>query len=187
MPHRAFDNLYDKMLSRLGLFFLGLAFVINIAALLLIDHQLAKLEVARDSVRQSRAVATAVQDVYVMLTEAESGQRGFLYTDNKEYLKPVVENEAQIKARLDKLRSLIVDSPGQSALIDRVQAIAREKLKELNKTIAIQQMGQKDAARALVMTDQGRQLMEDLESEVTRFLARKTRCASSACRSGKKC
>ncbi|MEP7156306.1 MAG: CHASE3 domain-containing protein [Betaproteobacteria bacterium] len=172
MSRHALDNLYDRMLSRLGLFFLGLAFVVNIGALIFIDAQLEKLEQARESVRLSRAVAATVQDIYVLLTEAESGQRGFLYTDNKDYLKPVIENDSQITSKLDTLRTLAVDNPAQVEMVTRVQTIAREKMKELNKSIAIQQMGQRDAAKALVMTDQGRQLMEDLDLEVTRFLSR---------------
>jgi signal transduction histidine kinase len=52
-----------------------------------------------------------------------------------------------------------------------MQAIAKEKIIDLNKTVAVQQMGQKDSARRIVLSDRGRQLMESLDTEITEFLA----------------
>ena len=105
-----------------------------------------------------------------MLLEAESAQRGYLYTDNKDYLKPMNDNESRIIARFARLREFAADDPDRQKLIDRVRSIVLEKLADLNKTVAVQQMGQKEAARDIVMTDQGKQLTEAIAAEMSDML-----------------
>ena len=171
MPRRLLDYLYDKMLSRVGLGLLALALLINIGALLAVDSQVAKLDQARARTLQSRNVMSEILAVQSMLYESESAQRGYLYTENKTYLKPLNENEGQVPSRLAKLREMVVDNAPQRNLIDHLRQIALEKITELNKTVAIQQMGQKDAARAIVLSDQGKKLTDEFDAEVERFLA----------------
>ena len=171
MPRRLLDSLYDKLLSRLGLALLALALFVNLGALLAVDVGFDALDDARERAIQSREVTAEIRTIRILLLTAESAQRGFLYTDNKEYLKPLGQSEADITARLEKLRAMVGDDPGRQKLLATIQAIVREKLAELNKTIAVQQMGDKDAARALVMTDQGRQLMEELEKKTSLLIS----------------
>ncbi len=170
MPRHLLDSLYDRMLSRLGLALLVLALLINLGAFVFVDKSADSLSDARERAIQTRAVTAEIREIRIMLLAAESAQRGFLYTDNKDYLKPIAENESRIMSRLTKVREMVADTPDRQKLVDRVRAIAVEKMTELNKTIAVQQMGGKDAARAIVMTDQGKQLMEAIETEMADML-----------------
>ena len=172
MPPRLLDYLYDKMLSRVGLALLALALLINIGAPLVVNSQVAKLDQARTLTLQSRNVMAEIIAVQSMLYESESAQRGFLYTDKPGYLTPLNENENQITGRLAKLREMVADNLQQQTLVDHLRQIALEKLSELTKTVAIQQMGRKDDARAIVLSDQGKKLMDEFDKEVSRFLAR---------------
>ena len=171
MPPRLLDYLYDKMLSRVGLALLALALLINIGAPLVVNSQVGKLDQARTLTLQSRNVMTEIIVVQSMLYESESAQRGFLYTDKPSYLAPLNENENQIMARLAKLREMVADNLQQQTLVDHLRQIAREKLSELTKTVAIHQMGRKDDARAIVLSDQGKKLMGEFDTEVSGFLA----------------
>ncbi|MBC8089101.1 MAG: CHASE3 domain-containing protein [Phycisphaerae bacterium] len=170
MPRHLLDSLYDKMLTRLGLALLALALLINLGALIAMGTSADSVEDARERAIQTRAVEAEIREIRLMLLAAESAQRGFLYTDNKDYLRPVNENESRIMSRLARVREMVADNPERQKVIDRVRTIAQEKLAELNKTIAVQQMGQKDAARAIVMTDQGKQLMEAIDTEMSAML-----------------
>lgn len=170
MPRHLLDSLYDSLLSRLGLALLAVALVINIGALLNVDQEVANLDEARQLTLRSRDVMDTLEATQLMLYQSESAQRAFLYTDNKEYLKPINRNEAQIISTLAKLRNMVVDNPSQLKLVDLILKLAEEKIAVINKSIAIQQMGQKDAARALVVSGQGKQLMEELDQQISRFL-----------------
>lgn len=171
MLRRVFNALYDKLLSRLGLALLALALLVNIGALLAVDTGVRRVEEAARLAVVSRNVTTEILAVQSMLYEAESAQRGFLYTQNDAYLQPLDENEAQITLRFAKLRDMVMDNSVQQKRLDQVRKIAMEKLVGLNKTIAIQKMGQKDAARALVMSNQGKQLMADIDAQILQFLS----------------
>ena len=143
MPRRLLDSLYDKLLSRLGLALLALALFVNLGALLAVDVGFDALDDARERAIQSREVTTEIHTIRILLLTAESAQRGFLYTDNKEYLKPLGQSEADITARLERLRTMVGDDPGRQKLLATIQAIVQEKLAELNKTIAVQEQKQK--------------------------------------------
>ena len=171
MLRRLFDSLYNKLLSRLGLALLALALLVNISALIAVDEGVDRAGMARAAAVHSRHVTTEILGVQSMLYEAESAQRGFLYSGDNAYLKPLNDNEGQITTRLVKLRGMVTDSPPQQKRLERVHKIALEKIVELNKSIAIQKMGQSSAAHALVMRGEGKQLMEELNAEITRFLA----------------
>ena len=171
MLRRVFNALYDKLLSRLGLALLALALLVNIGALLAVDAGVRRVEEAAKLAVVSRNVTTEILAVQSMLYEAESAQRGFLYTQNDAYLQPLDENEAEITSRFAKLREMLMDNSVQQKRLDQVRRIAMEKLVDLNKTIAIQKMGQKDAARALVMSNQGKQLMADIDAQILQFLS----------------
>ena len=171
MLRRVFNALYDKLLSRLGLALLALALLVNIGALLAVDAGVRRVEEAAKLAVVSRNVTTEILAIQSMLYEAESAQRGFLYTQNDAYLQPLDKNEAEITSRFAKLREMVMDNSVQQKRLDQVRRIAMEKLVDLNKTIAIQKMGQKDAARALVMSNQGKQLMADIDAQILQFLS----------------
>ncbi len=171
MLRRLFDALYNKLLSRVGLALLALALLVNISALIAVDSGVQKVELARGAAMQSRNVTAEILGIQSMLYEAESAQRGFLYNGDDAYLKPLNDNENVITARLAKLRGMVNGSASQQSLLERVRTMALAKLIELNKSIALDKMGQKDAARALVMSGEGKQLMEALDAEIARFLS----------------
>lgn len=171
MLRRLFDALYNKLLSRVGLALLALALLVNISALIAVDSGVEKVELARGAAMHSRDVTAEILGIQSMLYEAESAQRGFLYNGDDAYLKPLNDNENVITARLAKLRGMVNGSASQQTLLERVRAIAQAKLIELDKTIALHRMGQKDATRALVMSGEGKQLMEELDAVILRFLS----------------
>ena len=171
MLRRLFDALYNKLLSRVGLALLALALLVNISALIAVDSGVQNVELARGAAMHSRNVTAEILGTRSMLYEAESAQRGFLYNGDDAYLKPLNDNENVITARLAKLRGMVNGSASQQTLLERVRTIALAKLIELNKTIALDKMGQKVAARALVMSGEGKQLMAELDVEIVRFLS----------------
>lgn len=175
MLRRLFDFLFNKLVSRLGLALLALALLVNLGALLAVDRGIAILEQARERSVHSRNVTTEVLAIQAMLYESESAERGFLYTSNDDYLEPLNRNDSQISSRLAKLHEMVADNPPQQILADQVRTIALEKMIDLNKTIAAHKMGQKDAARVIVMSDHGKQLMAEFRKKVAYLLAQEER------------
>ena len=175
MLRRLFDFLYEKLLSRLGLALLALALLVNLGSMLAVDRAIVTLDDARNYAEHSRDVTAEILGIQSMLYESESAQRGFLYTGNESYLEPLDKNESRIAPRLEKLHEMVADDPAQQKLVDQVRRIAIEKTVEINRTIAIQKMGNSAAARDIVMSDQGKHLTEELDKEISRFLLQQDR------------
>ena len=171
---RLFDFVYSKSHSNFGLGLLALALLINLGALIAVDRANDHLGEARAKIVVSRTAINEIQGIQSMLYEAESAQRGYLYTGKANYLQPLRENEIQIPVARTRLRTMVNDEPLQLSSIDRISALATEKIAEINETVALQQSGQKEAARAIVLSDRGKKLIGEIDAETARFLVRET-------------
>jgi PAS domain S-box-containing protein len=101
-----------------------------------------------------------------LLKEAETGQRGFLYTGEARYLGPYNDAVAQGNPHLAKLTELTADNPQQQERIARLGMLKKQKLDEMAQTIALAQAGKHEQARALVLSDSGRRTMVDIRTLV---------------------
>ena len=171
---RLFDFVYSKSHSNFGLGLLALALLINLGALIAVDRANEHLNEARARIVASRETTGEVLHLQSMLYEAESAQRGYLYTGKAAYLQPLRENKDQIPTARSRLRAMVNDDPLQILSIDRIGALATEKIAEINETVALQQSGQKEAARSIVLSDRGKKLIGEIDAEVARFRVRET-------------
>jgi len=82
-----------------------------------------------------------------LLKDAETGQRGYLYTGDPTYLAPYSSAVARIEPHIDNLGRLTADNPRQQERIVRLRDLAHRKLNELARTISLYQSGKIDEAR----------------------------------------
>ena len=104
------------------------------------------------------------------LVDAETGQRGFLYTGHVEYLEPYNKGKISFSKKLDDLKQLIQDNPEQLNNLQKVQELAEKKLAELAETISLKKAGKDQAARVLVLSDQGKMLMDEMSNKLAEML-----------------
>ncbi|HMG86679.1 MAG TPA: CHASE3 domain-containing protein [Terracidiphilus sp.] len=117
-------------------------------------------------VAHTHQVQLKLSETLALLTDAETGQRGFLYTGEERYLAPYNLAIRQIQSRIDELSRLTADNPSQRAAIRQLRSLAREKLNELAATIALYRSGKVDDARKLVLSDAGLRTMENIRTVV---------------------
>jgi CHASE3 domain sensor protein len=117
-----------------------------------------------------------------MVAEADNagqtGQRGFLLTGEDRYLEPFQGALKAIDRHIQNLRELTADNPDQQKRVNTLQTLTAEKLAELADTIALRRQRGERAALQMVLTDKGRNsmdevrrligIMEDGESELLR-------------------
>ena len=107
------------------------------------------------------------------LKDAETGQRGYLLTGDRSYLQPYELALTAIARQVTALESSTQREPAQHALAVQINDITQQKLAELNKTIALRESDDLEAAMALMRTDIGRNLMNrvrDLTSDLSTLL-----------------
>ncbi len=116
-------------------------------------------------------VISQVQAVLSTLQNAETGQRGYLLTRKDRYLDPYSASVSALSQEFTVLRRLLADSAEQLARLDRVEALTNVKMAELRRTVELQRAGQTEAALAVVQSDEGLVVMNDIRAVLQQMLA----------------
>jgi PAS domain S-box-containing protein len=155
---------FHKRFAVIGGFLVLLALLaINTAVL---RHQLATQVGNQEWFSRSRRVLQELRNTESLLKDAETGQRGYLYTGKTDYLVPYHLAAGQIDSHLQNLSAEIGDNPAQQTKAATLGALIHQKLNELAQTISLYQSGNAEGAKALVMSDHGFRLMENIRSLV---------------------
>ena len=80
--------------------------------------------------------------------DAETGQRGYLYTGDLHYLEPYNRATQEVDGQLDRVASLTADIALQREQVQHLRDLCHAKLKELADTIALARSGQTEEAKA---------------------------------------
>lgn len=153
--------------------FLGLT-----AALLALGLVIGRTIVAQQDAR-TQAMAEgdallALSSLMAALRDAETSQRGFLLTRNPAYLRPYDTAKQRLEPALAAVAEAARRAPGpdpDEARLDRIAAVARTKLSEMDQTIALSQAGLEDQAMAVVRSDVGKLQMDAIRSDIAAMSA----------------
>jgi PAS domain S-box-containing protein len=144
----------------------GFVIVLGLLAIntAVLRHQLATQVANQEWFSRSRRVVQEIRNTDSLLKDAETGQRGYLYTGKADYLAPYHLAAAQIDPHLQNLTAEIRDNPVQQTEAANLRVLVDQKLAELAQTISLYQSGDAEGAKALVMSDHGFRLMESIRS-----------------------
>jgi signal transduction histidine kinase len=122
-----------------------------------------------DYILQERNIRRMAADLMQKLTDAETGQRGFVITSNELFLQPYEGTASEIREDLERLGEAVKDRPIKAAQMDRLRDRVRGKLAEMGQTINLVRSGEQDQAIKLVQSDVGRELMNDIRQILDEF------------------
>ena len=108
-----------------GFFILLVLLAINTAVL---RHQLATQVANQEWFSRSRRVVQELRNTESLLKDAETGQRGYLYTGKADYLAPYHLAASQIDSHLQKLNAEIGDNPVQQTEAANLRVLVHQKL-----------------------------------------------------------
>jgi PAS domain S-box-containing protein len=134
---------------------------------LVIRRQLAVQVEDQTWVGHTQEVLLQLSNTESLLKDAETGQRGFLYTGEPGYLAPYDLAIKQVDPAINRLAELTADNRREQQRIPQLRNLASRKLAELSKTIELYRSRDPDAARALVQTDRGLLTMEEIRSVIS--------------------
>ena len=116
----------------------------------------------QNRVAHSRQMLYELSQTESLLKDAETGQRGFLYTGDPKYLNPYTDAVGRVPAHIDALSQLTADDPDGQARVAQLRILSQKKAAELAQTIALYKAGQFDAAKNLVLSDVGLAYMDQI-------------------------
>ena len=114
----------------------------------------------------TRQVQLEIGEVESLLKDAETGQRGFLYTGNEQYIQPFNFAVTQVDGHINTLAELTADNPRQQSAIADLRVLVRVKLDELANTIALYRSGKQDEARKVVLSGAGLNTMNKIRAVI---------------------
>jgi PAS domain S-box-containing protein len=130
----------------------------------IVRHQLAVQVGNQEWFSHSRRVVQELRSTESLLKDAETGQRGFLYTGKQDYLIPYDRAAAQMDDHLRNLVNLIGENRKEQSEAADLGVLIHKKLSELQQTISLYQAGDATGAKALVLSDEGFHLMEHIRA-----------------------
>ena len=163
---------------------LGLIVLILVGNMLVSEWNTRRLLENEHRVVHTQKVLTTIEEVLARVTEAETGERGFLITDNGDYLHSYQRAVDRAYETIDRLTELSADDPLQQGRISALQERIDARVEELRQAISAKQAGGFDAARQSVSTNHGRRLMNEMRKLVSEMQERErakldTRAAES--------
>jgi CHASE3 domain sensor protein len=110
---------------------------------------------------ESSTIAANISGVLRDLSDMETGQRGYLLTENPAYLQPYTDGKINIEAHLAGLRSgLAVRGENQRSLESQLESLANSKQAEMERTIGLRKEGYRHRAFTLLDTNEGKDYMD---------------------------
>ena len=153
--------------------FVILLFVLAVNALVTRREVGVQIEV-HTWVVHTEQVVLELRQIELLLRNAETGQRGFLYTGDPKYLAPYNLAAGQVDSDIQKLAELTADNPREQARIVLLRQLALDKLNELAMTVSLYRSGQPDEAKKIVLSDAGLSMMGDIQALINEMVQEET-------------
>jgi len=150
--------------------FAGMAFLAAMALLVLMGwlgyRNLADVRGASERVTHTHQVIEKLQEILTNLSDAETGQRGFIITGDQRFIEPYIAALGEIDKDLATLKRLTADNPAQQKRLTEIEAVVRERLAVLRANIERRKSKGLQAVQAMILTGQGKKLMDQVRSQV---------------------
>jgi two-component system CheB/CheR fusion protein len=124
----------------------------------------------------AQGVLHALDQIETTMIDAETGQRGYLLTADDRFLEPWLAATGRgrvnaivrppVHALLAEVRRAMPHGSAERDLLVRAEELARVKLAELERTIALRGAGRVDDALAIVREGYGKRTMDDLRGVI---------------------
>ena len=98
------------------------------------------------------------------LKDLETGARGFVLTDQADFLEPFNNGQPKVKESLAKLRALTADNPLQQTRLDTLESVGSDAVKMSAQLVKYRREGGYETARALISTGQSKMVMDHAAS-----------------------
>ena len=130
----------------------------------------------------TRELALATKDqtlkageILSTLQDAETGQRGYLLTEDERFLEPYYSAMSRLDEVNEELKNLRGATESSGAEILYLKELVEQRLTLLTTNVELGKAGRRDEAIARVKTAQGKQLMDQIRVEIGTIMAARNR------------
>ena len=141
---------------------LTLAAGLNGVALYMAEHRFAELRDAALWVNHTQDAGNLIAQIYRKMVDAETGQRGFLLTQDETYLKPYTDARVEMPKDLERLGELTRDNPVQVVQFATLTKLVDTRFQQLERSLALKRDRDESALRDFLLSHEGVVTMSSL-------------------------
>lgn len=145
---------------------ISLPLAILAACLMIGVSELGYIQTSQLLTNMTRAndIRTSINVLHRDMLNAETGLRGYLLTNNQEYLEPYYSGNKRIYSTLDEIREKIEPTRVNMDIYAPLTRNINRKMAEMDLSLKLFQEGNSDALKFLMFTDMGNNDMERIRS-----------------------
>ncbi|MBV8901704.1 MAG: CHASE3 domain-containing protein [Verrucomicrobia bacterium] len=113
----------------------------------------------------------AAHEFLSLVQDLETGQRGFLITNDESYLQPFNDAKARLEGVQTRLVTLTEDTAARKQIVNSLVDLVAAKQRELEKSIRLNRQQGFEAAKAVVVQNTGKELMDKIRAAVAALQA----------------
>jgi len=119
---------------------------------------------ALDDLGEMGAARLSILELRRAVTDAETGQRGYLLTHRREYLEPYNRALAEVAKELSRLNAYYAKNAQAAPLVRQITQVVDQKLSEMRITLDLYDQGKERAWQDLLLSNIGKETMDGLRS-----------------------
>lgn len=148
---------------------LAVGFALSFALLLVIGtiayRGLRSLEDSSLDVADATMVVERLESLIALINEGETGQRGYIITDDPLFLEPFTKSRAAMPAIFSTLKEK-VDDARQRERLDGLRTVIDDKFVEMQRVLDVRKAEGFEGAQKVVAAGTGRVLMDDIRRRI---------------------
>jgi PAS domain S-box-containing protein len=117
-------------------------------------------ERSRFWVNHTRDVIERNQTLFSLVRDAETDERGYLISEQAQYLRPFRDAEAKVPGTGARLAALVADNGAEAARVGELNRTVSRRLARLDASVALGEAGDFEGARDIMRRGDGQQLMD---------------------------
>lgn len=126
-----------------------------------------------------RDIRRASADLLQTIADAETGQRGFMLTQDESFLDVYEKAMTRVRENLTTLADLVRGRPIKQERMPALRQLIESKLEEMAHTIALTREGRREEAIELTRSELGRELMDQIREILDFFRSQSDRNVDS--------
>jgi signal transduction histidine kinase len=124
------------------------------------------LKAANGRQAQADRVSAKLQYVNLLVTDADSGLRGYYLSGSDTYLGPLRTAQRELRPQFEVLKTLLADNPSQLKSLTQLQALVTRRVDLMNQALEVYRHGGLDDIIAISRTQEDRTQMDEIRLQV---------------------
>ncbi len=127
---------------------------------------MSRLTYALDWLNHTYKVKTELKTIAKSLVDAETGQRGFIFTSKEDFLEPYYHSQTTLQDQFKTLELLTNETVEQRDNVKKLKELSEQKMEELALTIALKKAGKSQEVREIVLSGKGKLIMDQIDAHL---------------------